>query len=117
MSWLARVTEERHGDVAIAVVDGEVDASNAADIAERLRQLLTNRSAALVVDLSPTSYLDSAGINLLFDLGTELGDRQQQLHIVVPPAAPIARAISFTGLDIAVPTHATREAALEQATR
>ena len=114
MSWLATVTEERYGALAVAVIDGEVDASNAPHIAERLRHLLTNRSAALVVDLSRTSYLDSAGINLLFDLATELEGRQQQLHLVVPETAPIARAISFTGLDAAVPTHATREAALER---
>jgi anti-anti-sigma factor len=114
MSWLATITEERHGDVPVAVVDGEVDASNAADVAVRLRQLVTNRSAALIVDLSPTSYLNSAGINLLFDLGTELRDRQQELHLVVPPTSPIARAISFTGLDGVVATHATREAAVER---
>lgn len=114
MTWLATVRGERHGDLPIAVIDGEIDASNAAEIADRLRRLLTNRSAALVVDLSRTSYLDSAGINLLFDLATELEGRQQQLHLVVPETAPIARAISFTGLDAAVPTHATREAALER---
>ncbi len=115
MSWLATVTEERHGDLPIAVIDGEIDASNAIEIADRLRQLLTNRSTALVVDLTRTSYLDSAGINLLFELGTELRARQQQLHLVVASKEPIARTISLTGLDAAVPAHATREAAIEHA--
>jgi anti-anti-sigma factor len=115
MSWLATVTEERHGDLPVAVIDGEIDASNAGEIASRLRQLLTNRSLALVVDLTPTTYLDSAAINLLFELGTELRDRQQQLHLVVGAEQPIARAISLTGLDAAVPTYATREAAVQQA--
>ena len=115
MSWLATVKEERHRDLPIAVVDGEIDASNAVDVGDRLRELLTNRSAALVVDLSRTSYLDSAGINVLFDLGTELRDRQQELHLVVPHSSPIMRAISFTGLDAVVPTHATRDAAVENA--
>jgi anti-anti-sigma factor len=114
MTWLATVTEERHGGLPIAVVDGEIDASNAAEIADRLRELLTNRSAVLVVDLTRTTYLDSAGINLLFELGTELHDRQQGLHLVVPPTSPILRAISFTGLDVLVPVYATRGAALEQ---
>jgi len=115
MTWLATVTGERHGDLPIAVIDGEIDASNAAEIADRLRELLTNRSAVLVVDLTRTTYLDSAGINLLFALGTELLDRQQGLHLVVPPTSPILRAISFTGLDALVPVHATREAAVEHA--
>jgi anti-anti-sigma factor len=115
MTPIARVLEEHEDDVAIAIVEGEIDASNSAEIGRRLRALLTNRSMALVVDLTPTTYLDSAGINLLFELGAELRERQQQLHVVVPPAAPIARAIAITGLDSAVPTHATREAALARA--
>lgn len=115
MTWIASVTEERHGDVPIAVIDGEIDASNAGEIADRVRALVTNRSVVLVVDLSRTTYLNSAGINLLFELDTELRDRQLQLHLVVGPEQPIARAISLTGLDTVVPVHATREAALERA--
>jgi anti-sigma B factor antagonist len=115
MTWLATVTEDRHGELPVAVIAGEIDASNADDIARRLRELLTNRSLALIVDLTGTTYLDSAGINLLFELGTELQDRQQQLYLVVGAEQPIMRAISLTGLDAAVPTYATREAAVAQA--
>ena len=113
MSLLARVTEEPHDDgVAVAAVAGEIDSSNAAEIAERLRAMLTNHSMALVVDLSDTTYLDSAAINLFFALGAELRQRQQQLRLVVPESAPIARAIGITGLDVAVPVHATKTVAL-----
>lgn len=115
MTLLAKVTEEVHGDVTVAEVDGEVDSSNTEGIGERLRTALTNRSTALVVDLTPTSYLDSAGINLLFALAVDLQERQQQLHLVVPPDALIARAITITGLDRAVPTHPDRAAALAAA--
>ena len=113
---LARVVEEHAGAVPIAAVEGEIDASNAPEIRERLHGLLTNRSMAMVVDLSGTRYLDSAGINLLFALGAELEQRQQRLHLVVPPASPIARAISITGLDSAVATHGSRADALERLT-
>jgi anti-anti-sigma factor len=112
MTLLARVVEEHRGDVALAVVEGEVDASNAVEISHRLRSLLTNRSVALVVDLTQTSYLDSAGINLLFELGDELRARQQQLRLVVAPGSPIARPISITGLDAVVPAFETRDAAI-----
>ena len=115
MSLLARVSEESYGEVTVAVVEGEVDASNAAELGDRLRTALTNRSMALVVDLSATTYLDSAGINLMFALASDLGERQQRLMLVVPPAVPIARAIAVTGLDVTVPTHPTREAAVAAA--
>jgi len=62
--------DEWHGDVPVARIAGEVDASNVDDVRNRLRSLLTNRSVSLVVDLSATSYLDSAGIVL--SLGNRL---------------------------------------------
>ena len=82
----------------MASVSGEVDASNATDIGDRLRSLLTNRLEALVVDLSDVSYLDSAGINLLFALAEQLRGRQQKLAVVVRDGSPIGRMLSITGL-------------------
>jgi anti-anti-sigma factor len=116
MSWLARIVEDRHGEIAIAAVEGEIDSSNVGEIAGRVYALLTNRSEALVVDLERTTYIDSAGINLLFALGTELQQRQQDLHLVVAPASPIARMLTITGLDATVSTHPTRAAAIAAAT-
>jgi anti-anti-sigma factor len=115
MSWLARIVEERQGDVPIAAVEGEIDSSNAGELAERVHTMLTNRTHALVVDLERTRYIDSAGINMLFTLGAELDQRQQRLHLVVAPASPIARMLSITGLDATVATHPTRDAALAAA--
>ena len=112
MSELARVAAEWHGDTPVAVVQGEVDASNVADVGDALRALLTNRSSVLVVDLSLTSYLDSAGINLMFALGDELRSRQLSLRLVIAPDSSIARMCSITGLDKAQPTSASVEEAL-----
>jgi anti-anti-sigma factor len=114
MSLLARVVGEQHDDVAIAAIEGEVDASNVREVGERLRGLLTNRNTVLVVDLSETSYLDSAGINMLFELSGELADRQQRLRLVVPRATPILRMLAIAGLIGAIPTDETRTAALAQ---
>lgn len=114
MSLLARVREELGEDISIATVEGEVDASNAGEVGGRLRTLLTNRSSVLVIDLTETTYLDSAGINLLFELSAELEHRQQRLRLVVPPGSQIARIISMVGLDTLVATHATRDSALAQ---
>jgi anti-anti-sigma factor len=113
VSLLARVELEELGDVSIAAVEGEVDASNAAEVAERLRSSVTNHSTVLVVDLTGTTYLDSAGINLLFALSAELEHRQQRLRLVVPPSAQIARMVAIAGLGAVVPTHPTRDEALD----
>ena len=113
MTVLARVTDEHHGEVPLVTIAGEIDASNAGEIAERLRAALSNRSEALVVDLSGTTYIDSAGLNILFELSTALRERQQKLHLIVGRSSPIARMIAIVGLDAAVPTHPTRAAALD----
>ena len=112
MSTLARIEDEWHQEVPVARLEGEIDASNVGEVCERLRSLLTNRSIGLVVDLSRTAYLDSAGINLLFALGSEMGGRQQRLAIVVADPSPIARMIALTGLDQAMPVHPTLADAL-----
>jgi anti-sigma B factor antagonist len=117
MRQLARIVAETRDDVAVARIEGEVDTSNADVLTNRLRGLLTNRSVALVIDLSPTTYLDSSGIRLLFGLADELRRRQQQLHIVIPETSLLRRVVTITGLDKALPTHTTVEHALEQAAK
>jgi anti-sigma B factor antagonist len=115
MTVLATVSGELRGSVAIARVDGEIDASNAAWVAERLRAPLTNRCDGLAVDLTATGYLDSAGIAMLFGLATALRQHQQQLRLVVADGSAIARMVRLTGLESAVPTHPTLDAALAEA--
>jgi anti-anti-sigma factor len=109
---LARVEEDSRGDVPIARVHGEVDASNARDIGSRLRTMLSNRSETMVVDLSPTTYIDSAGLNLLFALAEEMRSRQQRLVVVVPDDSPIARIVTVTALDRVAATYPTLDDAL-----
>jgi anti-anti-sigma factor len=115
MKQLARIVFETRDGLPVARIEGEIDMTNAQRIADRLRGLLTNRSVALIVDLAPTTYLDSSGITLLFGLSEELRRRQQELHVVVPAHSPIGRVLRITGLDQAVAVHPTLEAALARA--
>ena len=107
MTPLAEVRSEWHGEVPAAAVHGEIDASNVAEVGVALRGLVSNHSAVLVVDLSPTAYLDSAGINLMFSLGDELRSRQLTLRLVIAPGSPIERMVNITGLDRVYPIYAT----------
>ena len=115
MSMLARIESEWHDEVPVVRLEGEIDASNVDDVGNRLRSIVSNRSVALIVDLTATTYVDSAGINLLFALAEELRGRQQRLAVVVADGSPIARMIALTGLDRAVSLHATLPAALASA--
>ncbi len=114
MTVLANIVESRRGDVAIARIDGEIDASNVSWVEERLRALVTNDAEALVLDLTATTYLDSAGIALLFELAADLRRHQQELRLVVADGAPIARVLQLTAVTGAASTHPTLDAALGQ---
>ncbi len=113
MSRLAEVRLERREDVQIAYIDGEVDLSNATDIGAELEASVPNSVEALVVDLSGTTYLDSAGFRLLYRLRRQLNARGQVLRLVVPHDGLIREVISITGLDEAVPISSTVEQAIE----
>jgi anti-anti-sigma factor len=112
VSLLAQVVEERRGTIVVARVSGEIDASNAPWIDERLRAALSNQADGLLVDLTATTYLDSAAIALLFGLADAMRQHQQQLSLVVAEGSPIARMVRLTGLADMVPTYPTLEAAL-----
>lgn len=114
MSVLAQVKESHRGEHAIAHIEGEIDASNIAWVEGRLRALLTNRSEALTVDLSETTYIDSTGIALLFRLASSLSEHQQRLQIVVRDPSPIKRMVTLTGLDRTVTAYTDLDAALAE---
>ena len=112
MSTLARLEDEWHDEIPVARVQGEVDASNVKEIGDRLRSLLSNRSVAMIVDLSATTYLDSAGVNLLFALAEESAAASSASRLVVADPSPIARMVALTGLDRTMPVHPTLPDAL-----
>jgi anti-anti-sigma factor len=55
-----------------------------------------------VVDLTETRYLDSAGIEMLFQLRAKLGNRGKRLAVVVPAGSHLRRLLELTGVDTAV---------------
>jgi anti-anti-sigma factor len=109
---IIRVREERHGATLAIVLEGELDAASVGEVAVKLRRLVENQAERLVVDLAGVSYLDSAGINLLFAVGGELAARQLALHLVVVPGSPIERTLRIVAADRAFPVHASLGEAL-----
>jgi anti-anti-sigma factor len=89
-----------------------VDISNAADLGSALEGAVPQRALGLVLDLSEATYIDSAGIHLLFRLGGRLTRRRQQLRVVVPDGAPIRKIVNLAGLGWTVPHDKTVQEAL-----
>jgi len=112
VSAIVQVREERHDGTVVAVVEGEVDTASVGEVAVELRRIAENKLYRVVIDLTGVSYLDSAGINLLFAVGGDVRARQQELHLVVGPGSPIERMLQIVGADRTFPVHASLGEAL-----
>ena len=115
MSAAAEIAVERNGDAIVAGLAGEVDMTNADYVREELTAAVPNDAHALAVDLSRTQYLDSAAIEVLFELSRRLGRRRQQLRLVVPPESPLTRMLTLTDIGSVAAVHPDLAAALEPA--
>lgn len=103
MPELARLSLESDGDVELARVAGEVDASNVDQLSEKLLAAVPQDARALVLDLSETSYIDSSGIGLIFDAAARLRNRRQELRLVVPPRSFVGEVLSAVSMQESVP--------------
>ena len=112
---MADIRIEREDKTVVAVLTGEVDMSNAPSVRQQLADSVTPDDDALLVDLTELSFIDSAGLHTLIELGTVLEERRQQLLLCVPPGSTIARAVEIIGLSRAVSIHSGRDEAMEAA--
>jgi anti-anti-sigma factor len=109
---LARVEHEQRDRVLVTRISGEIDLSNAGQVGREVIEAVPHDGSGVVLDLTATTYLDSSGIRLLFDLAQRLHARRQQLMLVVTDQALVRRVIVLTKLDDAVPLHASVDDAI-----
>jgi anti-anti-sigma factor len=107
MSDLARVESSTIDGTPIVQVRGEIDLSNAAQVRDAIGAAVPDDAVVVIVDLSDTAYLDSAGIAMLVRLAERLHVGRQELRLVVPSDAPIRAVLRLTKLDHVVPVQDT----------
>jgi anti-sigma B factor antagonist len=110
---LAELNFETAGNGVVGHVAGEIESANAEEMSTALAGQLTSDRAGLVIDLTGVTYLDSAGIELLFDLARRLRTHRQRLRLVVPVDAPLRRVLELCDIGRAAPIDATVDAALQ----
>ena len=96
MKRLAEFALEVRGGLALAQVRGDIDLSNVREIGVGIVEGTPNTAAGLIVDLTDVTYLDSAGLNCLFDVSERLRTRRQRFCLVVPDNSLINRIIVFS---------------------
>ena len=108
----AEIAVERREHTMVVRVAGEVDMSNAALVGDELTRSVPNDVHGVVIDLSATRYLDSAAIELIFELARRLARRRQRLSVVVPDASPLRRVLTLTDVASVAAMHSSLEQAL-----
>lgn len=103
---------ERIDGIPVARINEDLDAANAATVLRRLAEALGPDALSLVVDLSRTGYVDSAGIDMLLRLGDRLDHRRAKLILVIPDSSQLARLFAIIGLPEAIATHPSVDDAL-----
>jgi anti-anti-sigma factor len=104
---LAHVRLDQADGVLVAHLVGEIDLSNVDEVRALIIARVSQETGAVVLDLTTTTYLDSTGVRLLFELAERLHARRQPLRIVVTDEALVRRVILLTKLDDQVPIDST----------
>jgi anti-sigma B factor antagonist len=112
VSTTADIAIERLGGWIVARVGGELDMTNCSYVRDELTRSVPADCEGMVVDLSDTAYLDSAAIELLFELARRLGRHRQSLRIAMPDDSPLRRVLELTDVRAVAPVHPTVELAL-----
>jgi anti-anti-sigma factor len=110
----AEIVLDRRGGSIVARLSGEVDMSNAGYVREQLLASMPNDALALVLDISGTRYLDSAAIEVVFEVSRRLSRRRQDLRLVMPPESPLRRVIELTQVHTAAPVYESLDEALTE---
>jgi anti-anti-sigma factor len=89
-------------------VRGEVDISTSPELAATAKAVLETAPAGLVIDLTPTRFLDSSGARTLLGIARQAAAEGTELHVIVPRGnRPVRLPIELLQLDRVVPVVAS----------
>jgi anti-sigma B factor antagonist len=103
--------ETSQGPAVITLPD-EIDSNNAELVTDLLTGALTRGVVAIIADLTPTTFCDSAGVRALILAYSKAAANDTELRLVVPPDGSPQRIFSMLGLDQLLHFYPTVEQAL-----
>jgi anti-anti-sigma factor len=101
---------ERAGDLAVVTLPAEVDISTADQLRDELLAVIDEGVAVLVVDMSATTFCDSAALSALIIAHKRAAAAAAELRLVAVTAG-VLRVMKLTGVDRLISTYATLAAA------
>jgi anti-sigma B factor antagonist len=110
-AWADIRTATDDSGVVVTRIAGEIDASNAALVEDRLTAAVPNSALGMVLDLSDLSFVDSSGVELFFRLGERLEDRRQRLAVALREGAPVKQVFEIVRFNEKLPLASSVEEA------
>src|SRR3954466_3637365 len=92
-----QVDEESLGDGHLIVANGEFDHATSPLVADALRRVTLEGEGPVVIDLTRTTFIDSAGISSLLNGLRRLARLRRRMIVVCPPG-PARRVFEVLGL-------------------
>ena len=100
------------GGWTVLSVEGEVDLYTAPAVREAAIGAMEAGADHLLLDLTEVPFMDSSGLGVIVACLKRLRELGGDLAVVSPPSSPPTKLLSLTGLDHAIPTHATVDEAV-----
>lgn len=99
------------GRLAVVMLPGEIDVANAPAILGKLLSVLDREPVTLIVDMTATTFCDSAGVNAVLRAYKRASAAGIELRLVMPVPA-VRRVFTVTGLDRLIDTYPSLAASL-----
>jgi anti-sigma B factor antagonist len=106
--------EHNDAGTAVLTISGEHDLSTAPNLRRRVNAML-DQGTAIVIDLSPATFIDSSILGVILDGRRRAAKAGIGFAVVHSNGADaVDRVLEVTGLRAELPVHARREDALSQ---
>jgi anti-sigma B factor antagonist len=99
------------GPTAVVTAAGEVDITNAEGLRDQLLSALNAGALGLVVDMTATTFIDSAGVTALVRASRRSQASQATVRLAVT-AASVMRVLNLVGIDQLIKVYPSVAAAL-----
>jgi anti-anti-sigma factor len=97
------------GQQAVVTMPAEIDITNADEIRQALLAAAGRGAPTLIIDMSGTTFCDSAGVQAIIDAYNQATATHTQLRLA---ATAVLRILTLVGVDQLIPVYPTLEAAL-----
>jgi anti-anti-sigma factor len=96
---------EYFDSVPVVHLAGDIDVLQAGKLRDRLLTLVQNRDTGLVLDLAEVRYIDSSGVNVMFELAERLAEGQIKFGVVLPEGGLVQRVLEIVDIGSVASVH------------